>query len=467
MNGVLRDELKSMIEARQDEFLDACTAKYPSDRVDGVTRICREVIRSSSLCYVDGSLRYFGGRSYDTCPMRELVLGIGDMLMDIGVSPSDVRRMDQLPFSVILERSFENQQCLAFKNGILDLRAACTSADAYDAYMKWSGEKEDKSTGYGFFTEGFTKEKIAVERMEYDYDPEATCPKWEAFLAEVLPNPDERKALQEFFGMVYMDRSKISVEKFALLIGKGANGKSVIFEVIKRAIGSDNVTTLDSAQLIDEKMIPYVSGKRLNFSPDVRSSASFDSALKALASGQDVTGRRIYGDAEKIKCPPLCFALNELPRFKDVSDAFFRRILLFKFDVVIPPERQDKRLVEKICSTDLPGIFNWLMEGRRRLEKRKGDFTQSTRMELEISIMKHNATVLEFPVLTYLNQRALSPRPLKPGQPYIKVSRNEIVTAMQGTLTPWAVTNQMTRLGVESVRNRELYFKVYPKYDIK
>ena len=299
-----------------------------------------------------------------------------------------------------------------------------------------------------------------TERMDYGYDHSAVCPLWDAFLCEVLPDEDVRMVLQEFFGMCYLDRSAISVEKFLLMIGSGSNGKSVIFEVMKKVLGDDNVSTFDSQQLTSEKMIPYVKGKRLNFAPDMRASSDFDSSLKALASGQDVTGRRIYGDAEKVKCPPLVFALNEPPRFRDTTDAFFRRILPVRFDVVIPPERQDRHLVRKIVSSDLPGIFNWIIAGRDRLLCQGGDFTRSAKVEEYARELRTRVEVQSAPVRAYLEGRGLSVYPSYDGQKTVKVSQREIALGV-GDISPTAITREMNRYGVAAHRSREIYYRVY------
>ena len=340
-----------------------------------------------------------------------------------------------MPLSVVSERSqARNPFLLCFTNGILEVR--------------------------GLEFGGFNPRRNATERMSYAFDYYAKCPMWDAFLAEVLPDQSVRLVLQEFFGMCYLDRSVMSVEKFLLLIGSGANGKSVIFEVMKKVLGDDNVSTFDSQQLSSEKMIPYVKGKRLNFAPDMRQTSSFDSSLKALASGQDVAGRKIYGDAEKVKCPPLCFAMNEMPRFNDITDAFFRRLIPIRFDITIPPQRQDKHLVEKIVKSDLPGIFNWVIEGRNRLIRQGGEFSSSEAVESYGRELRNVIDARQCPVRTYLASRGLSVYPTYEGQPSVKVSQREISLGI-GDISPTAITREMNRYGVAMHRSREIFYRVY------
>ena len=69
----------------------------------------------------------------------------------------------------------------------------------------------------------------------------------------------------------------------------------------------------------------------------------------------------------------LILATNHEPRFADRSKGIWRRMILIPFRVGIPTERQDKKLVEKL-KAELPGIFNWSIEGLRAL-RHQGSFT--------------------------------------------------------------------------------------------
>lgn len=438
MEACLKKELGGLLSSRKDVLASAVAVKGVNDRVDALTLLCREVLRSSSLCYVDGAMHCYDGTVYVPVKAPSVLAVLGNLLVDSGVSPTDVRRMGDMPLSVVVERSFASSGKLCFSNGVLDL--------------------ED-----GFFTDGFSRALIVTESLPYKYEKGASCPLWEAFLEEVVPDATERKVLQEFFGMVYLDRKRLSVEKFALFVGKGANGKSVIFEVMRRVLGPSNVSTLDAAQLTDEKMLPALKRKRLNFAPDMARTKDFSSALKALASGQEVTARGIFKEAEQVTAPPLCFALNEMPVFRDVTGAFFRRMLLFSFDVVIPPERQDRRLVDKICASDLAGIFAWVMEGRDRLARNGGEFSPSPKMDADMALLRTEVVDSQFPVKAFLESRGLSVRPMYEGQPFTLISQNEIDLGLRQSVSRYMITSELRKLGVKTHRSKELFYKVYLK----
>lgn len=439
--SVLRDELSALLSSQSGALSSAVSVRGVNDRVDALALLCRQMLRSSTLCLIGGVPHYFDGSCYVGVKFQEVSLALGNLLIDAGASPTDVRKMGDMPLSVIGERAFPAPSVLCFRNGTLDL-------------------------GTGVFSGGFSADRVAVERVGYDYVPGAGCPRWEAFLSEVLPDAATRLVLQEFFGMVFLDRERLSVEKFALFIGSGANGKSVVGDVVRRVLGPDGVSSLDTAQLRDEKMLPFV-GKRLNFVPDMGRGKDFDSTLKALASGQEVTARRNYSDPERVKCPPLCFALNELPVFHDTTPAFFRRLLLFRFSVTIPPGRQNRSLSDEIVRADAPGVFNWILEGRDRLVRQRGEFSPCPEMDAELDALRTDVAVSSKPAQSYLDRMGYQPRPAFTGQNPVLVSQNEIALGLCDTVSRHAITAELRAAGVQTFRSKELFYKVYPKTEQK
>lgn len=306
------------------------------------------------------------------------------------------------------------------------------------------------------------EELVTLWSMPYRYESDRGCLKWKSFLREVLPDAAERDCLQEFFGMCFLDRSGLSIEKMALLVGSGANGKSVVCEVMRGVIGPSRVSDLSPDQLASDKMVSGLEGKALNFAPDVRRGAAFNSALKALASSQDVTGWRLYSGAVKVKCPPLAFALNELPWFRDVTPAFFRRLLVFTFGVTIPPERQDRTLAATIVKEESPGVFNWLMEGRRRLLDEEGEFTRCPSMERTLCELRRDVSGGGSPVRRWLSENGWSASPAFEGEVPVKVDGSVIWRGLGRCVTRTAITRELDSLGVRRDRGRETRYWLYP-----
>lgn len=74
------------------------------------------------------------------------------------------------------------------------------------------------------------------------------------------------------------------------------------------------------------------------------------------------------------------FNSNDLPSVNEITKGYFRRYLIIPFEQFIPEEKQDKKLATKIINSELPAIFNWIIEGMYRLLENK-DFTFSEKIE--------------------------------------------------------------------------------------
>jgi putative DNA primase/helicase len=81
------------------------------------------------------------------------------------------------------------------------------------------------------------------------YDPAAVCPRWHLFLAEIFPADSE---LWEFLRLLtgYLLTGDTREQAAFFLVGKGANGKSVLVETLRSLLGDygrDTPSPLSSA----------------------------------------------------------------------------------------------------------------------------------------------------------------------------------------------------------------------------
>lgn len=212
-------------------------------------------------------------------------------------------------------------------------------------------------------------EDFITYQLPFDYNPEAIAPMFTAFLTKVVPDTDKQKVLQEYLGYVFISSQKLKLEKVLLLYGSGANGKSVFIEIMSAMLGGDNVSRYSLESITDPKGYSRAElvTKLLNLSTEI--SGKMDKGLfKQLASGESVEARHIYGTPFTMEgYAKLLFSTNELPKETESTDGFFRRWLIIPFDVTIPEASQDKELAMKIINTELSGVFNWVLDGLRRL----------------------------------------------------------------------------------------------------
>ena len=114
-----------------------------------------------------------------------------------------------------------------------------------------------------------------------------------------------------------------------------------------------------------------IEGKLLNYCSELSSKMNTD-YFKKLASGEPVDVRSVFEKPRVItEYAKFVFNCNELPQNLHANMAYFRRLNILRFDVTIPEAEQDKQLAAKIISDELPGIFNWILDGLARLINQK------------------------------------------------------------------------------------------------
>ena len=225
----------------------------------------------------------------------------------------------------------------------------------------------------------FKAEDFMTYQLPFNYDPQAEKPMFEDFLSAVQPDFERQKILAEYLGYLFIRTSHLKLEKILLIYGTGSNGKSVFFEVVNALLGgSHNISNFSLHSLTSEN--GYYRAKLgnvlLNYASEINGKLE-SSIFKQLASGEPVEARLPYGDPFVITdYAKLIFNCNTLPSDTEQTYAYFRRFIIVPFEVTISEADADKELAKKIIQSELSGIFNWVLEGLRRLLVQK-TFTES------------------------------------------------------------------------------------------
>lgn len=244
--------------------------------------------------------------------------------------------------------------------------------------------------------------------LNYEYDKDAKCEQWLKFLGQVLPKEGLIEVLQEYLGLLFVDRDELKLEQMLVLLGGGSNGKSVVFETIFRILGERNVSTYDMGALVKDNSKDYnlaaIDGKILNYTSELDPKDFSGELAKKLISGEPIMARQIYSKPIMLKNIPLfiCNA-NKLPQTDDKSHGFFRRLLIVPFDVTIADKDQDKTLSVKLRA-EYAGILNWIIEGRRRILASKVQFTKVD----DIDRIKETYRIIQDSVYGFIKTNRLS-----------------------------------------------------------
>lgn len=209
------------------------------------------------------------------------------------------------------------------------------------------------------------RENYRTNQVPVDYDSGATAPRFSQFLKEIFA--DDEDALEkatlilEFMGYSLLPTCRY--EKFLLMIGNGANGKSVLLSVVESLMGSENVCAVQPSQFDNRFQRAYLDGKMVNLVTEIAEGAVIpDAQLKAIVSGELTTAEHKFKPPFDFKPLVKCwFGTNHLPHTRDFSNALFRRALMVSFNRKFEGKNCDPKLKEKLTK-ELPGILNLALD---------------------------------------------------------------------------------------------------------
>jgi len=270
-----------------------------------------------------------------------------------------------------------NKNLLNFKNGTYDI----------DNMVFRTHQKED----YMFYS------------LPYEFDEKADCPKWKAFIKEVLPQEDLQIAIQEAMGYPL---SNLHLEKIVYLVGQGRNGKSVCLDVLSTVLGGKNVSHVPIETIVknDGKGLQQMENKIINLTYESSSNVLKTEVFKTYVSGEALNLKRLYfDDYTTTNYPQSIVASNSMPHSADFSEGFYRRFRFLPFNVTIEKEKVNPNLKNELCE-ELAGIANWLLEGVKRLRENK-KFTYSPTIEA----LQNDYRIESDNVLLFLDEKMYIP----------------------------------------------------------
>jgi P4 family phage/plasmid primase-like protien len=213
-------------------------------------------------------------------------------------------------------------------------------------------------------------------RLPYDFDPSADCPQWRKFLARNLgDDPAKAALLQQWTG--YLLLPDTSLQRFLMMVGEGANGKSVACAATEALLGADNVSSVPLELFGQKFQLTETLSKVANIVAEVGELDKVaEGQLKAYVVGDPIQFERKFKTLFSAKpTARLMLATNNPPRFSDRSDGIWRRILPLHFAIQIPPEERIAGMDKPAywyAAGEVPGILNWALAGLHSLRTARG-----------------------------------------------------------------------------------------------
>lgn len=230
----------------------------------------------------------------------------------------------------------------------------------------------------GFAASWSIREHRREDRMtkicEAEHDERAKCPKFDAFLEEVQPDPEMRDFLDVWAG--YNMLGLADAQKMALFYGEGSNGKGVWINTVAHILG-DYAWAAGIETFIDQGRyrkgsdaspdLAAMAGRRMVYANEPEEHSKFsDGLIKAMTSDEPIGGVR------ELMKPPFelqvtftnTVSANNMPKI-GTDHGIQRRVQVVPWAVTIPDERADPLLKSKL-KAEASGILNRMIAGAMR-----------------------------------------------------------------------------------------------------
>jgi len=206
-----------------------------------------------------------------------------------------------------------------------------------------------------------------------NFDKDATCPIYDAFLAKIQPSETMRRFLHQWGGLSLTGDT--SEQKLAFLYGKGRNGKSTLVDIWSTVAGDYGETVPIETFLDHGKArgagqatpdLAILPGKRmLRTSEPEKGSKLAESLIKLVTGGEPIQARHLNRDFFKFYPRfKLTMSGNSRPQIGGTDEGIWRRMRLVPFNVAILKEEIDIHLADKLRK-EASGILNRLLDGLR------------------------------------------------------------------------------------------------------
>lgn len=330
------------------------------------------------LIYSGGSFHRYEGGVYQYWHPEELEQSIIEIL-DSGVKPYELDSVKRMLGALNFKRpeDINRHGLLNLKNGILNLD---------------TGELREHSPSI-----------FSTVQSGVSFAPAAQWPRWKKFLDDVLPDDSLQILLSEIFG--YCLTPSVAFHKAFFLLGDGANGKSVVLDILESLLGAENCSALMLSDLNERFRLAELYGKLVNIVQEVEAKSLLaDAKFKSVVAGGTLVGER--KNQHPFKFRPFAkwvVACNALPASRDRSYGFLRRIVILPFEKTIPVEARNPNLATELIEAELSGILNWAIGGYNHLMENE-KFTQPKAVQQALEEYK------EFidPVIMFMREKISS-----------------------------------------------------------
>ncbi|WP_343526781.1 phage/plasmid primase, P4 family [Sphingomonas sp.] len=223
------------------------------------------------------------------------------------------------------------------------------------------------------------REDLLTKLSPVAYDPDATCPLYDASFEWAQPDAEMRRYLHQLGG--YSLTGDASEQKLWFWWGRGRNGKGVTLESWTHVAG-DYADTIPIGSFLDQGLkkrgdaaspdLAKLGGVRMLRASEPGKNETLDSGLiKLVTGGEPLAVRMLHrGFFNLIPKFKLIIIGNSKFNVPDTDDGIWSRLKLIPWlrnieipEPGIPWPKKDPHLVHKITSREASGVLNRLVQG--------------------------------------------------------------------------------------------------------
>ncbi|MBC7319528.1 hypothetical protein H5T89_02685 [bacterium] len=239
---------------------------------------------------------------------------------------------------------------IPFKNGVFDLETDEFRSFREDDYFTW--------------------------KLPHNYSETANCP-FLYELIESLINPEDTISLWELLG--YCLWRGYEYQKMFFLFGRGSNGKSTFANILERMLGKQNVSHVTLREIQENRFAGAQLYRKLaNISGELEYTELKNTRLLKQLCGEDtITVERKYRDPfNYLNYAKLIFLTNEIPKSRDTTPAFYRRLFLIEFPKKFRDNPEFLHTINSLPEEEYEGLLILALDQLRNLIRRGLVFIQ-------------------------------------------------------------------------------------------
>lgn len=267
------------------------------------------------------------------------------------------RLSEDMSLRIDIEAAFWKQQYfINFKNGVVNIR---------------TGELITDRSKFAF--------DYVIDANYIANSTENSCP---SFMNFIKTSAGEENKDCILISIGFALSCLTDVKKAIFLIGESDGGKSTLLRLVESAVPSEQVSNISFQQMADRHYIIQLLGKKLNISYDNSAKAMDNEQIfKSVVSCERIEGRALRENP--VQFTPfvkLLFASNKPYVYKHPDYALYRRMTIIPFEYSVPPEKQDKHLLEKLLK-EKDAIFSLAARSLKEFVASGYDFKMSAKAQ--------------------------------------------------------------------------------------